>query len=623
MGRSVSRFDPESAPERFDDSVVQNPASGVYYRAVVRGDTLFQQSWRVDSDGRRYGDREYPVELVIGSGNATRSYLMNVAGMYTEMPLTWYVDRQGWDVSPGYEQRDQAFSRPITLECMTCHNALPEHSTFTQNHYRTVPLGISCERCHGPGSRHVDRALAGLVDDSDSTVVNPARLPRDRQLSICQQCHLTGVSVFETDEDPTTFMPGEPIAAHRSVFVEVEETDSDAAIGIASHGTRLALSECFVNSEMTCTTCHDPHVPVSDAGEDYFNEACATCHTPGTDSVLCSREVSVAADRTTGDCAGCHMPKSGTSDIPHVTFTDHWIRPVRTSAPTPSSIDRIITRTSPMSLMRVTDDTAFRSAENELDRAIAYLSFYDTIHRLPAYLDSVRVLAQRGLNYAPNDADGRLALGRALLESGEAGAAVREIAEAATIAPDNALAAYWHAVALQRDGRVTEALNEIERAIGIQPLSVESHIKRGDLLAELGRTTDAGNAYRDAINIDPVHHPAAYNNLGFLMMQEGRFAPARDTLAVALRLAPDDEVALLNAGTVEMLDGQWESAEAVLLRATELHPESIGAYGNLGQVYMQQNRIEDARRMFRRVLEIDPTDARARALLLQLERDAG
>lgn len=619
MGRSVSRFDPATAPESFDGRGVYNESSGMWYSAVARNDSMFQRTWRLDKNGNRYAEREYPVDLVIGSGNATRSYLMNVGGFVTEMPLTWYVDRRGWDMSPGYEQIDRGFDRPITLECMTCHNATPEHSDFTQNHYTVVPEGISCERCHGPGSLHVERALSGLVGESDSTIVNPARLDRSVELSICQQCHLTGISVFEPGEDPTTFRPGTLISAHRSVFVESDKTESDATIGIASHGARLAQSACFIASDMTCTTCHDPHVPVASLGPDSFNAVCSTCHEPATGSTLCSRPVTDPAERLTGDCSGCHMPKSGTSDIPHVTFTDHLIRPVRSSLPTRASLVEGRMRPDPFTLVRTTEpEPDVISAD--LQKAKAYFHLYETTHELTAYLDSVVVLAAPHLEGEEGedvDRDARLTLGRALAARGEYRRAVRVLEPLAT-GSDDAMAAYWYAVGLAESGRVDEAIQWLDRATSIQPLFVEAHLKRGVLLSQVGRTVEAESALREVIRLDPVHQPGAYNNLGFLLLQADRTDEAVVLFEKALTITPADIVTLLNASSANMVLARWDRAEVLLTRAIEADPNSTGALGNLGIVYVQTGRTDAARQMFERLLELDPTDARARALLGQL-----
>ena len=169
MGRSVSRFDAGTAPERFDaegrSPVVHNDAFGFYYQAFVRGDTLYQREFRLDERGAVRYERVHRADYVVGSGNATRSYLMRENGFVTEMPLTWYVERALWDMSPGYRTSNSRFSRPANLQCITCHNGLPEHTPFTQNHYADLPLGITCERCHGPAADHVEAGPVGSVHE--------------------------------------------------------------------------------------------------------------------------------------------------------------------------------------------------------------------------------------------------------------------------------------------------------------------------------------------------------------------------------------------------------------------------------------------------------------------------
>ncbi len=623
MGRSMSKFDPLNAPEQFDNAVVYNAASSTYYESFLNGDSLFQRSWRLDDAGERYAERVLPADLVVGSGNATRSYLTEVNGRYTEMPLTWYIDRAAWDVSPGYDQRDQGFARPINLECMTCHNATPTYSPHTVNHYPEVPLGIGCERCHGAGGTHVERALAGLVEDRDSTIVNPAALDRDRQLSVCQQCHLTGISVFADGEDPTTFEPGMLLAAHRSVFAEVEESTPGARFGIASHGVRLAQSECFKLSEMTCTTCHDPHQPVASLDPDWFNARCQDCHQDEPASTTCARPVSDPADRLTGNCAGCHMQKGGTSDIPHVTFTDHWIRPVRTGAPPAGPIDFSVRRPDPLTLVPVAQSEASRSNARvaDLETAIAYFEFYETVHQLPAYLDSVITLTSSAFDSGLDRVDARLARGKAHLERGEFAQAVEHLASGAAADPANATIAYWHAVSLQRADLLEQALTEISRAVTTQPLFAEAHLKRGDLLSALGRFDEAVAAYRRVIDLDPEHQAEAYNNVGFLYLQQNAIAEGVAMIDKSLTIDPDGVVALVNAATARMILAQWSDAEPYLLRALAIDDTMIGAYGNLGVVYMETGRRAEARRMFQKVLELTPGDPRAQAMLLELDRE--
>ena len=176
--RGFSRFKADEAIERFDvERVVYNEHRNVHYEVYVKGDTLYQREYREDVNGALVHELIQAADYVIGSGNATRSYLLENNGYLTEMPLTWYVERGYWDMSPGYTQANDRFSRKIILDCLTCHNAIPTHSPSTQNHFTDIPEGISCERCHGPASLHVDFWTANQsaeAPDVDTTIVNPA-----------------------------------------------------------------------------------------------------------------------------------------------------------------------------------------------------------------------------------------------------------------------------------------------------------------------------------------------------------------------------------------------------------------------------------------------------------------
>lgn len=103
-GQSLSSFDPTTAPEQFqENTLVHHEATNLSYEAFRRNDTLYQRAFRRGPNGEIVHERVHPAAHVIGSGNATRSYFMEVNGYLTEMPLTWYADQDKWDMSPGYE----------------------------------------------------------------------------------------------------------------------------------------------------------------------------------------------------------------------------------------------------------------------------------------------------------------------------------------------------------------------------------------------------------------------------------------------------------------------------------------------------------------------------------------
>ncbi len=151
-----------------------------------RGGRFFQRRHELDSRGGEVNIFEQEVTFAIGSGNHARSYLHQSAnGEITELPITWYTQEGRWGMSPGYDNATPSdFTRLVDDGCLFCHNGYPP-----------AP-GIDCQRCHGPGSRHVDLAGGGKAQKPEirAAIVNPARLNPERQMEVCMQCHLETTS---------------------------------------------------------------------------------------------------------------------------------------------------------------------------------------------------------------------------------------------------------------------------------------------------------------------------------------------------------------------------------------------------------------------------------------------
>ena len=625
MGRSLSRFDPDTAPERFDAAgagPVVCADDGYCYQPFVRADSLVIRETRPDEPGY---ERVEAVDYVVGSGNATRSYLHAAGGdahgaYLTEAPLTWYVERAFWALSPGYEQTNQRFDRPITLDCLTCHDARPGHEP-SQNFFTDVPLGISCERCHGPGSAHVAAFEAG-GEPSETLIVNPASLTADRQLDVCQQCHLTGETVYAPGEDATTYRPGRPLAAHRSVFVTEASLEDPEAFGIASHAERMMRSACFTGSrgtgrEMTCTTCHDPHTPTEALPADHFNQTCASCHGPSAHLEACSRPgASTPAEAVAGDCVSCHMRTAGTSDIPHVSFTDHWIR----RDPPPSRAGGAIEaeayrRETPFRLVDLAGEAGRSGAEAEVVLALGTFHLYETRHRLPAYLPGIARRLRAGLDAGVERTDARVTLGRALFEMDSLASAQRALAEATARDPESTEAWLWLGVVEGERGRHVEAADALREAVRLAPRLTEARVRLGTALGEAGRWAEAAEGLEAAVAQDPRRHPDAWNALGLARLQLGQTGRAVAALRRAVWLDPRLATPRANLGAALLAAGDAPAAEAQLRAALRLDPDERSALGNLGLVLAQRGDAVEARALFERLLRLDPTDTRARAAL--------
>src|SRR5690606_30118835 len=102
---------------------------------------------------------------------------------------------------------------------------------------------------------------------------------------------------------------------------------------MAAHAERFQQSKCFksnvsgtgeqIKAAFTCISCHNPHVSVRQTNLKTFNNVCSSCHIESkNDCSLNIRE----REAKKNNCVACHMPGSGTSDIPHVSVHDHYIR---------------------------------------------------------------------------------------------------------------------------------------------------------------------------------------------------------------------------------------------------------------------------------------------------------
>ena len=259
-----------------------------------------------------------------------------------------------------------------------------------------MPTGIECERCHGPGEIHVLEKLAGnTVDTSkyiDYTIVNPTDLSRDLQMDLCQRCHLQGLAVLEDGKTFFDFKPGMELSSVMNVFLP-RYTDSHEKFIMASQADRLRLSKCYTKSEMTCLTCHNPHHSVRKLDKTDFNQPCISCH--ATKKVNeCNIDIAKRMDNN-NDCVTCHMPPSGSTDIPHINITDHFISKV-TSINHPNKVEASekasIAQFLGLQILTKKDPTP-------LDMARGYIAMYDKNVEADAILDSAHYyLIQSKLN---------------------------------------------------------------------------------------------------------------------------------------------------------------------------------------------------------------------------------
>ncbi|MBI2808635.1 MAG: hypothetical protein HYX68_26905 [Planctomycetes bacterium] len=317
--RALSEVNPATEPP---DASFEHKLSGRSYR-VYRKDNRLWHEEVVRSEGQEIARIDLPVRYLVGSGNFSRTYIVEFDGFLHESPITWYTSRKKWDMSPGYDHpQTMGFERPIVQTCIYCHAGLVEQVDGAAHRLRIHEKAIGCESCHGPGSLHQEFHQAKKLQngDEDLTIVNPRKLSRPLQEDICATCHMTGAApVILRGRTITDYRPGTPLSDYR---VHYRLDDGSDQMMVVGHVEQMRQSACYKKSELTCLTCHDPHerAKPKDAVAA-FRKICMDCHARQP----CTIDPAVRIKKDgTDNCTGCHMPR-GDTDIPHIAFTHHRI----------------------------------------------------------------------------------------------------------------------------------------------------------------------------------------------------------------------------------------------------------------------------------------------------------
>ena len=434
-----------------DPATFHHIPSDRYYR-IEKGR---MQRYQVDPrTGEEIHKLSRSIDLAIGSGNHATTYIHRTAqGRLIELPLSWYSRTHGWQMSPGYDRADhEDFRREISDTCLFCHSGSPN------------PSPIGCHRCHGPTAQHLQSPIRG-------SVLNPARLPSNRQLDVCLQCHLQTSSAGLQDSvrrpgmSTWGFQPGMLLGEYKMLFAR--ENVPATRLEINSSAYRLMQSACFLKSKgkMLCTSCHDPHT-----GKVKTN-ACRKCH-----SNAHSREARIEQQ----SCESCHMPKRNPVDAIHTRITDHRIA---TRPPTSDATEEDHTPYRGKAVPFYTDADPFTlAAVNRSDDPSIY-----------------RKLGERDSNNVSLLA----MLGKVLLRRQYPSSAASILERAVSLNPACTDCLAHLAVANALRGNLQQALKILQNAVSDNPDHVLSWTNLGITYEALGNVQAANRAYTEALLIQP------------------------------------------------------------------------------------------------------------------------
>lgn len=599
MGKSFDHASKQKSSAKFDaHTVIYDKYKDFYYHPFWDGEDMKIMEFRLKGKDTIY-KRIEKVDYIVGSGQHTNSHIFNTNGYLHQMPMTYYTQKGQWDFPPGFENgANTRFSRKIGLECLSCHNSYPDFVEGSENKFNEIPEGINCERCHGPGSIHVQQRQMGIKIDTskyiDYSIVNPGKLPIDKQFDVCQRCHLQGNSVLKEGKSFFDFKPGMKLSDFITTFLPRYKNSDDQFI-MASHADRLKQSKCFIKSfkpetdsaslrpyknSLTCVTCHNPHVSVKETGKETFNNACKNCHNPKTVNGLCTEKKELR-NAVQDNCVTCHMPVSGATDIPHVSVHDHYIR-------IPLKKEEVEKVKEFIGLYAVNEKNP-----SNLLKAQAYIQQYDKFDKNSIFLDSAqRFLSDRSITDVKSNFELLVHLNfmkqnfsKILLYVKQMGKEnlLNTVLVTKSWGNSNAWTLYRIGESYYNTGDILSAYLFYKKADELASFNPEFKNKLGASLMAQNKVEEAIPIFELILKEDSKFVPAI-NNLGYANLISGNVENADKLYKKAMLLDPDYEPLLMNVAGFYIFKKDYKEAKVILKIVLKNNPKNTQAKEVLSKI---------------------------------------
>ena len=255
-------------------------------------------------------------------------YFTKIGDDYYPLPAQWEVKNHVWSkyfVRPGTDWWAQYYppdnmQRPTGPTCDGCHSV--GYDIHTK---QVAEWNVGCERCHGPGSEHIEHPTRG-------NVFNPSHMDYVAASDTCIQCHSQGRPLTIPIEGKYYDWPvGYEAGRRLQDYWKLEErslgaTDFYYFPDGTAHKNRMQGND-FVLSVMyrrgvTCFSCHDAH------GTNNYaqlikpaDKLCLDCHGPlspnGPRTATLEEHTHHKSGSAGSQCIACHMPQIETEGPPN------------------------------------------------------------------------------------------------------------------------------------------------------------------------------------------------------------------------------------------------------------------------------------------------------------------
>jgi tetratricopeptide (TPR) repeat protein len=198
-----------------------------------------------------------------------------------------------------------------------------------------------------------------------------------------------------------------------------------------------------------------------------------------------------------------------------------------------------------------------------------------------------------------------LQLGEQALASGNFTQAEQYFRDVLQIAPRQFQALHGLGMVARGTGRLDLAIRSFQRSLAMAEPIPQCHLHLGEALASVGRHTEAVPSYLRALELDPSL-TAARQALAHAWQQLGDHRQALAELDKLAGHAANDARVLACRGVSLASECRIDEAIESLLAALRLAPDNLVALGALADVYLEEQRFDDAMQCLRRAIVLKP-----------------
>jgi predicted CXXCH cytochrome family protein len=516
--------------------------------------------------------------------------------------------------------------------CAACHSTnLRKGYDPTTRTYETTwsEVDVSCEACHGPGSRHVARAKGGGGAAPDSGLAAPlgrggARWvlaegapiahrepprPQQDEVEACGRCHARRAPLTEDAA------PGRPLEdTHRVALLEEDLYFPDGQIRDEVYEYGSFVQSAMYRAGVSCSDCHDPHTGALRAEG---NALCGSCHRAEVFDTPAHHGHPAGSEGAR--CVACHMPERVYMEIDG--RRDHSLR-----VPRPDLSARLGTP-EPCAACHPGRGAAWAAASLAArgGKRAGRWHYGEALHagRVWAADAGAELLRAVGDTDVPAIARATALELLARYPSREAFSAVRNALED----PDARVrrsAVSW-LDALEPAARVALAAPRLRDPI--RSVRLEAALVLAAVPPEaLGDARPAFDlALREYVGAQRLSAdtPEAQLNLGLLHATRGELDAAEASYEEALRLDPGFDPAAVNLADLDRARGRDDEGERVLRAALARSADDASLHHALGLLLVRTGRASEALSQLERAALLAPEDPRQAYVLGVALHDAG